>query len=1084
MSTEVELKITADIAEASKGLGSFSRLYSGLVREITKPLKQIDLFKTTQESAKQASSAYFEAKRQVDSLKSAIAAAGQPVRALDQELARAERTLTTTSRAFEKQRDRLREQRRELRAAGIDTRNLAAEQAKLGRQLNQRLGQSDRQGAIEMARQNLGLTAYAEAQSKVTGLQRDLQLLQSTGKLSATELAIVGQTMSSALGNTRTEALRTVEANRTWLSSLQAVRAELLASGLAFGALALAGKQSFSHFASFEQQIAAIGTITNLTEGQLRNMATGIRELARDMGISGQSAAAAVYELLGSGVETGDALQVLQHATKAAIAGMSQTETAAAVGVSIINAYGDAIGELPLRFDQLFLAIQDGVVSFDELAAGLGQVLPAAAAAGVSFSEVGAAIARMTVQGIRAPIAITALRSAINQLAAPSDTAKKKMQELGIEWNGLVGTLQQISSRNIGFDALRQLIPDAEGRTAVLALTKDIDSLIETVQRMEGAAGTTERAYEKMKNTPEQKIKDFQSALNDLQISFGQAVAAGLPVVTLITDLLNAFNDLPEGIKTTIASLVILGAGAKAAGIAMRVLGTAFGGMTAGAAATGSATKSAAAGMSTAALAANGLAVAIKRIPMVAIGGWTLGNLSELYEVHQEMTRLTESIEAQEKALKDTIAANKGYQSVQIETAATAADMAKEERSIYLERLRNAAQFYQALAEHTSREDMKRDGPSAPVSDEAMAAARQASAYRSAIKEIENELQRRGEAEQFWADRVTKIKNDELKKIQASLTAQQKAYETANEKFEDAQTRRIEIEKRFSDLSDSFRNGKGEERNDFASMTDARAKARQALAAGDTQAAIEQAEKAAQILEAMRDAGENTYGFAGIADDLGRIAVEAAKLDENAAATDMETHRTNIEALMTEAEALSRIPVGFESDAESEEQTKQRLMQLAQEWAKYMAVPVSFTMPDGTEVSAPGPTVTGGPGFADGGYTGAGGKYQFAGIVHRGEYVQPKRVMRQPGARQFMELFRKHGMDLFRGYAEGGSVAARSMPNLASHETALSRASTAQPQLTPVNLHFPGQDPVAVQADSLGLDALYRAVRARKLRGR
>jgi|GEM_PF-867498 len=64
-------------------------------------------------------------------------------------------------------------------------------------------------------------------------------------------------------------------------------------------------------------------------------------------------------------------------------------------------------------------------------------------------------------------------------------------------------------------------------------------------------------------------------------------------------------------------------------------------------------------------------------------------------------------------------------------------------------------------------------------------------------------------------------------------------------------------------------------------------------------------------------------------------------------------------------------------------------------------------------------------GFAIGGWTGPGGKYQVAGVVHAGEYVQPAHIMRQPGAMAFMEAFRAEGMAAlarFRGYAEGGPV--------------------------------------------------------------
>ena len=60
-------------------------------------------------------------------------------------------------------------------------------------------------------------------------------------------------------------------------------------------------------------------------------------------------------------------------------------------------------------------------------------------------------------------------------------------------------------------------------------------------------------------------------------------------------------------------------------------------------------------------------------------------------------------------------------------------------------------------------------------------------------------------------------------------------------------------------------------------------------------------------------------------------------------------------------------------------------------------------------------------GFASGGYTGAGGKYQPAGIVHRGEYVVPSQYVNQssglPNANFLAQL--QNGM---RGYANGGFV--------------------------------------------------------------
>lgn len=70
----------------------------------------------------------------------------------------------------------------------------------------------------------------------------------------------------------------------------------------------------------------------------------------------------------------------------------------------------------------------------------------------------------------------------------------------------------------------------------------------------------------------------------------------------------------------------------------------------------------------------------------------------------------------------------------------------------------------------------------------------------------------------------------------------------------------------------------------------------------------------------------------------------------------------------------------------------------------------------------------GGAGFAAGGYTGSIGTSRIAGVVHGGEYVQPARVVRQPGVLAFMETLRRVGdlrraIELFaRGFSVGGLV--------------------------------------------------------------
>lgn len=75
--------------------------------------------------------------------------------------------------------------------------------------------------------------------------------------------------------------------------------------------------------------------------------------------------------------------------------------------------------------------------------------------------------------------------------------------------------------------------------------------------------------------------------------------------------------------------------------------------------------------------------------------------------------------------------------------------------------------------------------------------------------------------------------------------------------------------------------------------------------------------------------------------------------------------------------------------------------------------------------------------FADGGYTGHGGKYDPAGIVHKGEYVFDADSTRRLGVGFLSRL---------RGYADGGYVGASGMPTSDSSATRVEIINNGTPQ--------------------------------------
>ena len=85
-------------------------------------------------------------------------------------------------------------------------------------------------------------------------------------------------------------------------------------------------------------------------------------------------------------------------------------------------------------------------------------------------------------------------------------------------------------------------------------------------------------------------------------------------------------------------------------------------------------------------------------------------------------------------------------------------------------------------------------------------------------------------------------------------------------------------------------------------------------------------------------------------------------------------------------------------------------------------------------------------GYSDGGYTGNGGRYEVAGVVHRGEYVIPKPIMTHPyvvDAVGTIESIRRNrlapAVSAHQGYADGGFTSSPTAASVSTEEVAALR---------------------------------------------
>lgn len=320
---------------------------------------------------------------------------------------------------------------------------------------------------------------------------------------------------------------------------------------------------------------------------------------------------------------------------------------------------------------------------------------------------------------------------------------------------------------------------------------------------------------------------------------------------------------------------------------------------------------------------------------------------------------------------------------------------------------------------------------------DALRAAWQASVdgARAAQKEAADLLKQAADARTSGADRAAERRNRNLTPQQASLQAQ-------------AQAERLRAEAGFAASTAVI-----------ASFQGQAAKANR-LAEESTKLA----ERAEAFVSQITD--DNTAAF--LFEQLGKIREDALKaqarvkeaeaknLEDVAKKQDEEIDKAEarIKALKAEIEK----PVQLKADVQAAESEVKRLQA---EIAKLQDKTVTVTV----NTVAAGAAPAAAPGFAFGGYTGPGGKFQPAGIVHAGEFVLRSEVVRQQGMRQMLERLNRFGSDA-RGYAEGGLVKPA--------------GGGFSPQ--PINLHWPDGTVTPMQARPDGAREVQRVFRQAALK--
>jgi TP901 family phage tail tape measure protein len=248
--------------------------------------------------------------------------------------------------------------------------------------------------------------------------------------------------------------------------AVEALQSLVSAIGQTFG-------DAFEVFGEFDQARAAAATLTD-DVGLLVSELEGAQSRLKGQ-VSTNELLAASYDVLSSGfTDAADAALIAEQASKASIAGFSDTETAVDALTTILNSYNLTAQDSAAIVDQLVKTQDLGKITVDEYAQSIGKLSSIASTAGVGFDELNAAIAGATFAGVAPETAISGVRQAILNLLKPTSEATELLAEFGIEnsaaalkTEGLAGVLRQLSAQDITTEQLSKIFTDVDALTAI-----------------------------------------------------------------------------------------------------------------------------------------------------------------------------------------------------------------------------------------------------------------------------------------------------------------------------------------------------------------------------------------------------------------------------------------------------------------------------------------------------------------------------------------------------------------------------------------------------------------------------------------
>ena len=275
-----------------------------------------------------------------------------------------------------------------------------------------------------------------------------------------------------------------------------------------------------------------------------------IMELSNATGIAAEDLAEVAYNAISAGTAVDQSVEMAAMASKLAIAGFTDTNSALKMLTGTMNAYGESAGTAAEIADSLIMVQNLGVTTVAELSSSMGKAIATGAAYNVTMDNLESAYISLTKNNIQAAEATTYMSSMLKELGSDgTDVAKILEEETGQSFAQLMKSGYSLAdvlgvlydSCNNDATALMNLWSSAEaGKASNAILMQGLNQFNENLDALHSNIGITEEAFETMASTTEFAHNRMVNSAKNLKVSIGNALNPMLEgLYNLMTPILN-----------------------------------------------------------------------------------------------------------------------------------------------------------------------------------------------------------------------------------------------------------------------------------------------------------------------------------------------------------------------------------------------------------------------------------------------------------------------------------------------------------------------------------------------------------------